>query len=548
MTTSSSTLGAAEADECAVGASTAARIAALREALDLGGDRITPRVAARAKADLDRVEDRFRLGAGHTVVALVGGTGSGKSSIFNALAGRDLVEVGFRRPTTGRAAACVWGDGARPLLDSLQVDGVRRFRCDASDGADGGDSLRGLVLLDLPDHDSLETWHARVVDRTLPSVDLVVWIVDPQKYADDVLHARYLRGLTNRDGSMLVLMNQIDTVPAPTRVALLADLRRRLDDDGLPGVPVIATSARQGEGLPEVRQWLRSALAGQPVAHRRAEAEISEVSRRLAADLSGEALVRRASGPERFSAVYRLARASGVDAVEAELHSLARSPRRRPRLVRPEPPTLSEATGVRDDVVAAAGWGLPDRWRSDLDRCVGSGEALRSAVGARLDGVELPEVATGGPRRWVALLAVLVATAAAVLGVADLGTGAPSLGVWPALVASLAAVTALAAATCARASRARRVAQQADEYGDAARAALMAAVNDVLNAPAARVMGEHLAARAAAFRGRLGGSTTAGASAESNAVIRDNVNRHEAAGVQRRPRRPAADAAPQRVV
>ena len=76
----------------------------------------------------------------------------------------------------------------------------------------------------------------------------------------------------------------------------------------------------------------------------------------------------------------------------------------------------------------------------------------------------------------------------------------------------------------------------------------MAAVNDVLNAPAARVMGEHLAARAAAFRGSLGGSTTVGASAGRNAVISDNVNRGETPGTQRRPRRPAADAAHQRVV
>ena len=39
------------------------------------------------------------------VLALVGGTGVGKSSIVNALAGETVTPAGVRRPTTSRAVA-----------------------------------------------------------------------------------------------------------------------------------------------------------------------------------------------------------------------------------------------------------------------------------------------------------------------------------------------------------------------------------------------------------------------------------------------------------
>ena len=471
----------------------ASRIASLRDALRLGGERITPRVAVRARAELDRVEARLRLGGDQMVVAFLGGTGSGKTSLFNAVAARELVEVGVRRPTTGRSAACVWGDGGEAALDVLGVDGVRRFR-----SADP--ELAGLVLLDVPDHDSVESWHAGIVDRTLPLVDLAVWVVDPQKYADEVLHARYLTALAHRADSMLVLLNQSDTLTPAARDRELADLRSRLDADGLPGVPVIATSALQGSGVGEVRSWLATALRDPGGLTRRAEAVVSELARLVVADLAPDPIVRRATGPERFSAVYRLARASGVEAVESELREIARNPRRRPELARPGAPAPTAAGGVRDAVVAAAGRGLPERWLADLERQVGTGEDLRSAVGSRLAEVEVPVLRAGGPRLRLVLAAMAVATFAVVLGIADLSGAAPALGLWPAVVAALAAVTAVAAAASARAGRVRDVGRQADEFAYASRAALMSAVNDVLNGPASRVVGEHLAARAAATR------------------------------------------------
>ena len=59
----------------------------------------------------------------HTVVALAGATGSGKSSLFNALVGADVATIGARRPTTSLPTAAIWGDAdASELLDWLAVD------------------------------------------------------------------------------------------------------------------------------------------------------------------------------------------------------------------------------------------------------------------------------------------------------------------------------------------------------------------------------------------------------------------------------------------
>ena len=132
----------------------------IRGALDRGGDRFDPALTDRARADLDRVLERLDLGVDHAVVALVGGTGSGKSSMFNALTTLAFADVGVIRPTTSEAAACVWGPPADALLTFLQVTRERRIqRESALTGADEAD-LRGLVLLDLPDHDSIATGHA----------------------------------------------------------------------------------------------------------------------------------------------------------------------------------------------------------------------------------------------------------------------------------------------------------------------------------------------------------------------------------------------------
>ncbi len=129
------------------------------------------------------------------------------------------------------------------------------------DSAQQDKALNGLVLLDLPDHDSTEVSHHLEVDRLVGMTDLMVWVLDPQKYADAAIHDRFLRPMATHKDVMLVVVNHIDEVPEDRRSSILDDVRRLLEVDGLGGVPVLATSARTGDGIPELRKAISKRVA-----------------------------------------------------------------------------------------------------------------------------------------------------------------------------------------------------------------------------------------------------------------------------------------------
>jgi energy-coupling factor transporter ATP-binding protein EcfA2 len=232
---------------------------------------------------VERAGTRLALSRDHTVVALAGSTGSGKSSLFNALARLKLSPVGVRRPTTGAAHACVWGplEPANRLLDWVGVLPRQRFiRESALDGDDEA-ALRGLVLLDLPDFDSIERSHRVEVDRLLGLVDQIVWVVDPQKYGDRVLHQAYLSQFRSHADVTIVVLNQADRLSAGDTEIVLADLTRLLAEDGITGAPVLATSAKQPGMLSDLRGALERTVAQRQAALRRLGADLEAVSEQL---------------------------------------------------------------------------------------------------------------------------------------------------------------------------------------------------------------------------------------------------------------------------
>jgi len=233
-------------------------------------------VLDEAEAVLKRAGERLRLSGNHTVIALAGGTGSGTSTMFNALSGATFSPPGVTRPMTRHVHACVWGmQGAAPLLDWLGVQ--RRHRYARASVLDSGESdLDGLTLLDLPDHDSVVTASMAAVDRLSKLADMVIWVLDPQKYADAAVHNRYLIPLAGHATVFTVVLNQIDTLPPEQARDCEDDLRRLLDAEGLPDTPVLPVSARTGEGLGELR-----ALLTETVRRNRT------VTDRIAADIDG---------------------------------------------------------------------------------------------------------------------------------------------------------------------------------------------------------------------------------------------------------------------
>jgi GTP-binding protein EngB required for normal cell division len=209
-----------------------------------------------AEAVLKRAGERLRLSGNHTVVALAGGTGSGKSTLFNALSGATFSPPGVTRPMTRHVHACVWGmQGAAPLLDWLGVQ--RRHRYARASVLDSGESdLDGLILLDLPDHDSVVTASMAAVDRLSKLADMVIWVLDPQKYADAAVHNRYLIPLAGHADVFTVVLNQIDLLSPQQARDCEEDLRRLLDAEGLIDAPIFPVSARTGDGLGDLRALL----------------------------------------------------------------------------------------------------------------------------------------------------------------------------------------------------------------------------------------------------------------------------------------------------
>ena len=349
-----------------------ARIEGLDAAIVASRGRLPDALLDESQTVLERASSRLWLSADHTVVALAGATGSGKSSTFNALTGLELSAVGVRRPTTSWATACVWGaDGAEDLLDWLGIPPRHRVvRNSMLEPTREDDAMRGVVLLDLPDHDSTEVSHHLEVDRLVQLADLMVWVLDPQKYADAAVHDRYLAPLATHREVMLVVLNHVDTVPPDRLESMLADVRRLLDADGLAGVPVIATSARTGEGMDELRREIASRVAKKKVVRTRLEADLRGAAQRMG-EATGSAPTPKLS-KERVAALEdALAESAGVPTVVKAVEDSTRlrgEPRDRlagRRLVLPAAARPAQAAAPRPRLL---GQGASGRARTSVPR------------------------------------------------------------------------------------------------------------------------------------------------------------------------------------
>ncbi|MEO3938437.1 GTP-binding protein [Dermatophilaceae bacterium Soc4.6] len=391
------------------GAALLDRARAIDTALELGGEQLVPADVDDARVLVQRVQERITLGGDHTVVVLAGATGSGKSSLFNAITGSDLAEVGVRRPTTSTATAAVWGPKpAAPLLDWLEIE-RRHGMASPTRNDEVFGSLDGLVLLDLPDIDSREGAHRVEVDRVLELCDIFVWVTDPQKYADAVLHDDYLHQLSAHEAATVIVLNQVDRLQTPEVSACRTDLIRLLEHDGLPSSSVLTTSAHTGQGVPELRQRLANAVAGESASRYRLGTDLTRTSTQLRRSV-GDTEVVLAEGPD-GSLVQALSRAAGVpvvlDAVEADFvrNSTARTGwlfTRWRRHLHPDP-----LGRLRLDT---ASFVLPEVDSADVRAVLGRSSlpapspAARSAV--RLATRELTDrAAVGLPLRWARAVA-----------------------------------------------------------------------------------------------------------------------------------------------
>ncbi|MEM7338344.1 MAG: GTPase [Actinomycetota bacterium] len=257
-------------------------LAALRAAIGDAEGRLGEPDVAMAEAVVAKADERLRHGTAHTLIALLGATGSGKSSLANAVVGSDVATTGIRRPTTSSTLACYWGDDdPQPLLEWLEVANRHRV-------VDSDDTLDGLVLLDVPDHDSIEASNREEMERIAEHADVLVWVTDHEKYGDAALHS-YLRQLSQHGAVTVMVLNKADQLSAEDLATCRADLGRLLTADGLPDTPIVATSATAGaDGVVDLRAALADAVAAQRSMVARLDADVRTAAEALLADLGAD--------------------------------------------------------------------------------------------------------------------------------------------------------------------------------------------------------------------------------------------------------------------
>jgi GTP-binding protein EngB required for normal cell division len=448
------------------------KLDALGTATELGQDRVPEEALAAARRVVDHAGQRRRLSADHTVVGFFGATGSGKSSLFNAVTGHPLARAAATRPTTSEPLAAVWGaEGAGPLLDWLEVNQRHVLDGPAAGTAvttwwGGRRESGGLILLDLPDFDSIAAGHRRTVQRLVGQVDVLVWVVDPQKYADAALHREFLEPLAAHRAVTLVVLNQVDRLAPPDVERVVASLKDLLAGDGLARVPVYPASATTGTGVDAVRAAVAEVTAQRSAATERLLSDVRTAARALGSEEAGGVPAGVGKGAE-SRLVDALAEASGVPTVVRAVAQSYRleggrrtgwpvvrwmarvrqDPLRRlglrrgdgavtgartgagvddPRLHRtslPErsPAQRAQADGAIRTFADSASEGAPDSWRSSIRR------AARSHAGQLPDELDQAITSTdlkaGATSWWWHLVNVLqwLALLAAVVGLAWLG-------------------------------------------------------------------------------------------------------------------------------
>ena len=175
-------------------------------------------------------------------IAIVGGTGVGKSTLLNAFAGEAIAEVSPVRPCTRQVTVYAHRDN-QGALDPAWAPPERVRLHERPE-------LRNKILIDTPDIDSLADDHRRRTQAAVASADVVLFVVTAQKYAD-LAGAQWLAKYAS-GRRFVFLLNRADEGLDPE---VRGDLGQRLRQSGFgePEIKVISaagalTAKTGGEG------------------------------------------------------------------------------------------------------------------------------------------------------------------------------------------------------------------------------------------------------------------------------------------------------------
>ncbi len=202
--------------------------------------------------ELQAQVEKFREPVLH--IGLLGGTGVGKSTIINALAGEQVSSVSDRRPHTDLVV--VYRHVSTTLPEDIPIGCINEPH-----RVHENQSIAGLVLYDFPDFDSIVAEHAELVLSLLEHMDIAVWVASPEKYADFEFY-RFLKKATKHQDNFIFVMNKIDTIKAPDSTpeeklkTILGDFAIKLKNNGIVAPRIYAFSAKE-LGTEEASEWFK---------------------------------------------------------------------------------------------------------------------------------------------------------------------------------------------------------------------------------------------------------------------------------------------------
>ena len=191
---------------------------------------------------LSQIDDyllpRVRRSAAPILVALVGSTGAGKSTLVNSIVGAHVSATGVRRPTTNSPVLACHPDeidwfaenNFLPTLPRVRQEGLARPGRDgllvlaASEGMP-----RGIALLDTPDIDSVVQAHHEFALQFLDASDLWLFMTSASRYADGPVW-EILQHARDRKASLGVVLSRI---PQAYRTELVDHFNAMLDANGI---------------------------------------------------------------------------------------------------------------------------------------------------------------------------------------------------------------------------------------------------------------------------------------------------------------------------
>lgn len=113
------------------------------------------------------------------VVAFMGGTGVGKSALLNRLAGQAIAKSSIERPTSREVTLFYHQQLTLPALaEQLPLTKINLAQ-------HHDDAKQNIVWLDMPDFDSTELNNKQQVLSWLPHIDVLCYVVSPERYRDD---------------------------------------------------------------------------------------------------------------------------------------------------------------------------------------------------------------------------------------------------------------------------------------------------------------------------------------------------------------------------